>query len=163
MLNLWQDSLYLSTMAFVLAEHSKLVHPDDALLAGLMADIGAIPIIYYAEQSGGVDDQELSKTINSLSSSVGVLVLKTLGFAEHLQIVPELIENWYHDGGKHLELIDILILARLHQKLGRSDIPLIHTLPSYIKLEERRLTPEFSFFLIQQSQQRIQAALKTFD
>ncbi|MDT8406658.1 MAG: HDOD domain-containing protein [Methylococcales bacterium] len=158
---LWQDSVYLSTLAFVLAEHSQQINPDDALLAGLVADIGIIPIIHYAEQHPNLDDHALQQLTETLGGAVGMLVLKTLGFSADLQVVPEMIDNWFHEQDASLQLMDILLLARLHQKLGQAGLPMIHTIPAFAKLKDQRLTPEFSLFLIQQSQHRIQAALKT--
>ncbi|MGR9054195.1 MAG: HDOD domain-containing protein, partial [Gammaproteobacteria bacterium] len=51
MQQLWKNSLYISSLCYVLAEEcgGNKIQPEDALLAGLVCDIGGIPLIHFAE------------------------------------------------------------------------------------------------------------------
>ncbi len=50
MQSLWKNSLEVSCLSFVLAEQSGKVNPDTALLAGLICDIGIIPLLGFADR-----------------------------------------------------------------------------------------------------------------
>ena len=49
MLSLWKNSVYVSSLSFVLADESGSINPEDALLAGLVCDIGIVPLLHFAE------------------------------------------------------------------------------------------------------------------
>ena len=47
--NLWKRSVTLSSLCFVLSSKAKCIDPDKALLAGLISDIGIVPLLHFAE------------------------------------------------------------------------------------------------------------------
>ncbi len=130
MQKLWQKSLYVSSLSFVLAQECSTVNPEDALLAGLISDIGVIPLLHFAEQYPDQypDLSELEDSIPYLRAPVGALMLHTLGFSKELSNIPHLAENWVYDSGDTLSLADIVILAKLHSYFGSKkakDLPYI--------------------------------------
>lgn len=163
MQQVWRNSLYVSSLGFVLAEASGVINPDDALLAGLICDIGVIPLLHFAEETADRPDfQQLEEAIPYLRGPVGALVLHTLGFAETLSGIPIHAEDWYYDGGESLTLADIVILAKLHSLFGTkraTHLPYVNTLPAYAKLRDGRLDPDFSLQALRQAKQRIGAAM----
>lgn len=165
MLGLWRNSLYVSSLSFVLAQACSNINPEDALLAGLIADIGAIPLLHYAEQfpDGGPSFMELQSALPYLRGPVGALTLHTLGFPEHLGNIPFLAENWLHDSGPDLTLTDIVILAKLHSYFGTGNargLPYINSIPAYSKLNHGKLNPDFSLTVLKQAQNRVNAAMR---
>jgi len=54
---LWKRSIHVSSISYTLATLAKSVSPDEALLAGLTHNIGAIPILIFAD---GLTDSEYS-------------------------------------------------------------------------------------------------------
>jgi HD-like signal output (HDOD) protein len=164
MQSLWKKSLYLSSLSFVLAQQTDDVNPEDALLAGLISDIGIIPLLYFAEQQGedDIDITQLEETIPLLRGPVGRLVLHTLGFSETLTQIPYHAEDWYFDNNDTLGLIDIVILAKLHSFIGSErskTLPAICSIPAYTKLNDGKLNPDLSLQVLRNAQQRIQAAM----
>jgi HD-like signal output (HDOD) protein len=165
MQTLWKNSLYVSSLCFVLAQESGSVNPEDALLAGLVSDIGTIPILHFAEQNP--DEYPnldiLDSAIPFLSPSVGSLVLHTLGFAPELASIPQYAEDWFYESeGDKLNLADIVILAKLHSYFGTSrakEIPYLNSIPAYAKLTNSKLTPDFSLDILQKAKHRINAAM----
>jgi HD-like signal output (HDOD) protein len=165
MQTLWKNSLYVSSLCFVLAQESGSVNPEDALLAGLVSDIGMIPILHFAEQNP--DEYPnldiLDSAIPFLSPSVGSLVLHTLGFAPELASIPQYAEDWFYESeGDKLSLVDIVILAKLHSYFGTSrakEIPYLNSIPAYAKLTNSKLTPDFSLDILQKANHRINAAM----
>jgi len=164
MQQLWKQSLYLSSLSFVLAQESGTVNPEDALLAGLISDIGIIPLLHFAEQYPqqypGLS--ELENSIPCLKAPVGALMLHTLGFSKELSDIPHLSENWLYDSGEKLNLTDIVILAKLHHHFGSKkapNLPYINSIPAYAKLKEGELNPDFSLKILHKAQNRINTAM----
>ncbi len=168
MQDLWKKSLHVSSLSFVLAQESGVVNPEDALLAGLVCDIGAIPLIHFAEQhpDNYPDLNELQAAMIYLNPPVGALVLHTLGFAHEMTEIPKYAENWYYESGSdELNLIDVVILAKLHSYFGTErakDLPYINSIPAYAKLKNGKLNPDFSLDILIKAQQRIDAAMSMF-
>ncbi|MBD9354558.1 HDOD domain-containing protein [Methylomonas albis] len=161
---LWKNSLYVSSLSFVLAQECSNINPEDALLGGLIADIGAIPLLHFAEQSpdGGPSFLELQAALPYLRGPVGMLMLHTLGFPEQLGNIPHQAENWLYDSGPELTMTDIVILAKLHSYFGSGnarDLPYINSIPAYSKLSNGKLNPDFSLMVLQKAQARVNAAM----
>lgn len=165
MQGIWKNSLYVSSLSFVLAQEFSHINPDDALLAGLVADIGAIPLLHFAEQfpEQYPSISELDSSLPYLRGPVGSLVLHTLGFPENLTQIPHHAENWLYDTGSHeLTLVDIVILAKLHSYFGSKkakNLPYINSIPAYSKISNGRLEPDFSLTILHKAQKRINAAM----
>lgn len=165
MQQLWRDSLYVSSLSFVLAEACSDINPEDALLAGLISDIGIIPLLHFAEQypEQYPSFAELEQAIPFLRGPVGSLLLHTLGFSESLCAIPHQAENWLYDSGGELSLTDIVILAKLHRYIGSPQaktLPYINSIPAYSRLSEGKLDPDFSLAILKKAQQRINAAMR---
>lgn len=164
--SLWKNSLFVSSLSFVLAQEcGDGINPEDALLAGLIADIGAIPLLHFAEHSPehypGLP--ELEASLPYLRGPVGALVLHTLGFSDDLIEIPHQAENWHYDSGEQLTLTDIVILAKLHSYFGSHkarDLPYINSIPAYAKIKHRQLDADFSLTVLHRAQSRINAAMQ---
>lgn len=165
MQRLWKNSLYVSSLSFVLAQENGTVNPEDALLAGLISDIGTIPILHFAEQHPNEypNIEILDSAIPFLSPPVGSLVLHTLGFTQELADIPKYAEDWFYESeGDQLNLIDIVILAKLHSYFGTrraKEIPYMNAIPAYTKLKNNKLTPDFSLDVLHKAKHRITAAM----
>lgn len=164
MLSLWKNSVYVSSLSFVLADESGSINPEDALLAGLVCDIGIVPLLHFAEQhpEQHPDLKQLRIAILSLRGPVGALVLHTLGFTEELTQIPHFAEDWYYDSGDKLTIVDIVILAKLHSYIGTStgkNLPHINSIPAYAKLKDGKLAPDFSLNVLRLAHKRISAAM----
>ena len=168
MQSLWKQSLYVSCLSFVLAEECGVVKPEDALLAGLICDIGAIPVLHFAGQHPDdyTDLDELESVLPFLSPASGSLVLRNLGFSEELSNIPKHANDWFHESSSdQLSLIDVVILAKLHSYIGTpkaKGLPYINTIPAYTKLKNGKLNPDFSLDVLHKAHQRINAAMSIF-
>ena len=163
---LWKKSVHISSLSFVVAQECGAVNPEDALLAGLICDIGAIPLINFAEKNADScpDLIELKNIMPYLNPSVGSFLLEKLNFSTELIEIPKHAENWYYESGEDsLTLIDVVILAKFHSYLGTDkakDLPFINVIPAYSKLKNSKLNPDFSLDIVTQSRQRINAAMR---
>lgn len=89
---LWQLTGAISTWASVIAAHSKTMPPDEAMLAGLVHRIGALPILAYAEENDHLiqDNITLGKVIDRLHGPLGEQILRKWEFSEAMSSVPKL-------------------------------------------------------------------------
>jgi HD-like signal output (HDOD) protein len=165
----WRNSIYLSSLCFILAKESKTVSPEDALLAGLICDIGKIPILNFAEQQLDYSPNllELKTALPFLSPPVGTLMLHTLAFPPDLVNIPKFAEDWFYESGEEkLTLIDIVILAKLHSYFGSKKakyLPFLNTIPAYVKLHQgKKLNGDFSLNMLHKAQERIHEAMTFF-
>lgn len=168
MMELWKRSLHVSSLSFVLAQESGEVNPEDALLAGLVCDIGAIPLLHFAEQhpESYPDLNDLQIVMPYLNPPVGSLVLHTLGFTKEITEIPKHAEDWYYESDSDkLTLMDVVILAKLHSYFGTArakELPYINSIPAYAKLKNGKLNPDFSLDILSKAQQRIDAVMSMF-
>jgi len=120
---LWQHSIEIAAICFVLAKHARGVDPEQGLLAGLLHDIGTVPILMYAEQYDTLvnDSQLLEKTIKELKTELGGVILKRWSFSEEMINATQHSENWryQHEGGA--DITDLVIVAHLHQLMGSAE------------------------------------------
>lgn len=165
--HLWRQSIQIASLSYTLASFTRKINADEALLAGLIHNIGALPIITYAEtvNSELFSDQELDKTIATLQSLVGEYILKKWHFPESLLKIPQQTGNWYLDEAADLQLSDIVLLARFHSLLGSpqaQQLPPLNTLPAFQKLGDNALTPSMSLQALHDAKQQIAEALSFF-
>lgn len=87
---LWQLTGQVSGWASVIAAHTKLIPTDEAMLAGLIHRIGALPILTYAEERDDLiqDNITLGKIIDRLHGPIGKAILEKWEFPENLAEVP---------------------------------------------------------------------------
>jgi len=167
LVSLWKHSITLSSICFVLAQKTKRIDPDKALLAGLLSDIGVIPFLHFAENFPRelFDTNELNAAIPYIRGAAGTMVLRQWDFPEDLAEIPHLAEDWYHDSGDDLTLSDIVVLAKLHSYIGTarmSELPFVNTIPAYGKLGKVGLSPELSLNLLHDAQEQINTAKNFF-
>lgn len=164
---LWRQSIQIASLSYTLAGLTRSINPDEALLAGLTHNIGALPIITYADslKETAYIEAEFEQTIDTLQGLVGEFILKKWNFPENILQIPSHSGNWYQDDDPALQLNDIVMLARFHAQLGTPNaqkLPPLNTLPAFTKLGERALTPDMSLQALHEAKQQIAEALSFF-
>ncbi|MFQ3230209.1 MAG: HD-like signal output (HDOD) protein, partial [Reinekea sp.] len=117
---LWQLTGTISTWASVLASHTKLLPPDEAMLAGLIHRLGALPILTYAEERDDIiqDNITLGKIIDRLHGPLGEAILKKWDFSEELTSVPK----YYRKTDRVSEQPDFTGLITLANLIHNKDV-----------------------------------------
>lgn len=164
---LWKHSIQIASLSYTLAGMTKTINPDEALLAGLVHRIGALPIITYAESIKSIpyNEDELDQTIEVLQGLVGAYILKKWNFPDTIRQIPNQSHNWYHDNNQELQMSDIVLLANFHAQLGTSNalrLPPLNTLPAFLKLGKYTLTPDMSLQALLDAKQQIAEAVSFF-
>jgi len=163
----WMQSIKVSSISCILAQLTKKVDPNEALLAGLLHNIGALPILVFADSLPEHTYQsiDIDICINEMQGQIGTIILEKWGVPDKLKQIPLQATNWFADNGKGLDLNDIVLLAKYHHLLNSfsdTKLPLISTLPVFQKLDNQQLTPEMSLQVIQDAQQQISETMKVF-
>jgi HD-like signal output (HDOD) protein len=164
---IWKQSIFISSICFVLATEAKHLNADEALLAGLVSDIGLIPFLDFAANlpDDYYTEQELKQALPYIRGSVGATILRQWDFPEELINIPLYADDWYHNKSEKLDLTDVVILARLHSKIGKpgmTGLPAITSIPAASKLTNVTPSPENSLQIIHEAKHKINEALKVF-
>ncbi|QSA96050.1 HDOD domain-containing protein [Methylococcus sp. EFPC2] len=164
----WKQSIYLSGLCYVLAAENGRFDQEEALLAGLLCDIGTVPLLYFAENfpRDYWTPEDITTILPWLRGPLGSYVLERWDFPTELVEIPLLAEEWFHDSGPELTLSDIVILSKLHACIGTARmnaVPAINSIPACGKLKDGALSPEHSLNVLHQARDKINQVLKLFD
>jgi len=121
MQKIWMHSTEVAAISMVLARKFTKLDPEEALLAGLLHDIGVVPLISYAEGNAEImeDLSQLDRAIDQLHTSIGKMVLSTWKFPPELVAVASEHENFSRDSGDSgPDMVDVVLVANLHSYLG---------------------------------------------
>ena len=167
MRKLWQHSTYLASIASILASKTKSACPERALLAGLLQDIGSLPMVIKLEKYPEIieDESLLDQSLEKYSSQIGVRILQHWGFDEEMTEAVRTREDWQRDTPGKMDLSDLILIARLHSFMGTARIkalPTLDQLPAFSKLKNNELTPDFSLVILSQAKEEIEALHLTF-
>lgn len=111
---MYQHAAYVSAIAYVLAQRHEKLDPERALLAGLIFDIGIIPILTYADTHADRirDDSLLEHAIEKLTAPVGAIVLGAWDFDASLIDMVEAGEQWDYQHDDDSNYTDVVLAAR---------------------------------------------------
>ena len=150
----WKTSARLAALSAVLARQCPRVSPERALLAGLLQDIGVLPILNVLNryQDQLTDEGPVLGAVTRYAPQVGQVLLK------HWDFEPEMVEvarsrgDWLRDPGPDPELADLVLLARLHDNIVEgtaNGLPRIDEVPAFAKFPLGGVLPDSSLELLQ--------------
>lgn len=139
MQELWQHSSYVAAICAVLAHKTRGFDPDRAMLAGLVHDIGIVPILTYADRHPELisDPRQIEETIQEMRARIGIMTLRRWNFPADFDDVIAEAENWWRQGTSEPDYTDLVILSQLHSFVGTLQIhkyPRINEIPAYRKV-----------------------------
>lgn len=178
MMAVWNHSREVAALSFVLAKITPGFNAEHALLAGLLHDIGAIPIITYADKHPEImkNQHDFDLLIDELKGEIGAAILTKWSFSEDLVTTAKESENWFRQPGEKPEYCDIIIVAQLHAMVGkpvsantvagkpdtthkRPIIPRLDEVPAFTKLALGQLTPELSIKVLEQAKEQVEETI----
>ena len=120
MLVMWEHSLRIAALAQVLGDKVGGFNSHEALLAGLVHDIGGLAVIGYARDFPEVAENPaaLESSIQALRSQLGGMILSTWQLPAELVSSAKEAENWYRDHAGPPDYTDLVIVAQLHEGIG---------------------------------------------
>ena len=161
---LWLHSTRVGAISHVIARKFTKLKADQAMLAGLIHDIGAIPVYCEADNEPELlaDDELLTKITFKLHTLIGTAILDDWNFPQELIDVVAEHENLGRESGDNIDYVDVVTVANLHSYIGTQ-----HALtqkdwseiPAFKKLG---LTPEESIAAMEEAQEEVAIILKMF-
>lgn len=157
---LWQHSCHVAAIASTIAGVTPNLHGDTALLAGLLHDIGVLPILHYATDFPDIlqSDEKLSFVVNELRASLGQQILQEWNFDSALSDVSAEAENWLCDSGEAADYVDVVIVAQIHSYFGKDEqanLPSLLSTPAFKKLSLSKLGADASLEVLFEAEQSI--------
>lgn len=161
----WQHSSEVAAIAYVLAKLTKGMQPDKALLAGLVHNIGCLPVLRYATEYKELQNNRklLKEIIDRLGAKLGKAILKHWSFdADMIDIPIELNNNEYRPD-ENPNYVDIVIVAYLHSQFGKNQqeqATALHEVASFRKLPMFQIGPDASIELLYEARDEISTMMK---
>lgn len=139
MQDLWRHSSYVAAICAVLAHKTRGFDPDRAMLAGLVHDIGVVPVLTYADRHPELisDPRQIDEAAQELRARIGVMILRRWSFPGDFDDVVAEAENWWRQGGADPDYTDMVILSQLHSFVGTLQIhkyPRMDEIPAFRKV-----------------------------
>jgi HD-like signal output (HDOD) protein len=119
MREVWNKSTEVAAISHVLCRHYTRLMPDQATLAGLVHQIGILPILTYAEEHSALlaDSFSLNYVIDKIHPIVGEKILRAWDFPDAIASVAGHYTNFQRDSAK-VDYVDIVQVATLQSYMG---------------------------------------------
>ena len=146
----WTHCASIGSACHVIARRVSKLNPEQALLAGLLHDIGVMVLISHLAAWPHVFDQTptLTAVLKDLKQQVTAMVLRAWKLPEEVVGAAFSAEEWTREAPEQFKLADVLLLAHWHQPaphvlwadaIPGSHIPLLAKLPPDALTENGRL------------------------
>jgi HD-like signal output (HDOD) protein len=143
---LWVHSTRVAAISQVFARRFTSLNADEALLAGLIHDIGTLPILSRAADFPEMlkNPAALNNVIENMHQDLGKLILEDWHFPENLTNVAAEHEDISRDLAPIPDYTDIVIVANMHSYLGQKNCQKRFDWENVPALKKLGLTPEQS-------------------
>jgi len=131
------------------------------MLAGLLHNIGSLPILSYAEKYPVIlsDPDMLNSIIEKVGGKIGAMILEKWHFDKAFITVATEAHDWERDPGPEVDYCDIVVLAQLYSFIDTPQMdqhPLIDEVPAFSKLPFGKLGPKMTLKIVDTAQQDIE-------
>lgn len=138
MIAAWEHCSYVACICSALALQNAKLPVDQAMLAGLLHEIGILSILSFAEKHPEIlaDEQTLDKIIERHSAKLSQAIMTAWQFAPELRSIPVELYDCYLKKDK-ADLADTLLVAKIYAldntphpltKLNRTELPAFNRL-----------------------------------
>ena len=148
----------VSAMAAAIAEISDDVDPSVAALAGLLHNIGVLPIFSYSMHNVAyaMNPKLVDRAIRKISRQAGMLLAKKWRFSDEIIQSIEHSMDWSYESGDRPNLMNIVLTARYHYSLSRSglkSIPKPRDVPSIAAATRGKFDEKLSLKIISRAKE----------
>lgn len=124
----WANTLEVTALSRTVARRFTGIDPDEAMLAGLVHEIGILPIIQLADDPQfSVSSEALEEAAFRTQASIGRRLLAAWHFPQSMIEVPEGCTDFRREHDGPADLADVVCVSLLHARplregwLGRTD------------------------------------------
>jgi putative nucleotidyltransferase with HDIG domain len=160
--DLWQHSMNVGALSYVIAKKLTKINPDEAMLAGLLHDIGKYYILTRSEQYPVLfsEPRMLDDIMRKWHCSIGRKILETWNFNEDIAKATEDHEtvDRMHFGPS--DLSDVVTIANLFSQNGELHIPADLDWEDIPALKRLEMTREIASDIIEESKEQIRSVIQ---
>lgn len=149
---LYNESLAIAAIAYVVTQNQALhLDAEQALLSGLILNLGKIPILKYLDEHPNMlqSVDMLGKSIEHLHVPISTLIFNEWNFDPVFIEIVEQSDNWHRDSDKPADYCDVVIAARLIYLHDQDELPVerLGGLPVIEKLRLLEFDDNGDFFI----------------
>jgi HD-like signal output (HDOD) protein len=117
--SIWKRSVDISAMSRALATRFGRLDKEQAMLAGLIHQIGKLPILTLAEKFPEVaeDKPVLDNLLEKLHPVIGQMIMETWDMPDSLRRVASKYSDFQWDSGPEIDYVDIVQVAYLETEM----------------------------------------------
>ena len=118
------EARQVSAMAAAIAELADDIDPKVAGLAGLLHNVGVLPIFSYSMQNVAyaMNPKLVDRAIKKMSHQAGALLAKKWRFSDEIVRSIEHSNEWSYKTGDRPDLVNIVLTAKYHYLLSHSGL-----------------------------------------
>ncbi len=166
MLETWSQGVRVGAIAQLLTLHHPHISGEQALLVGLIHNLGELALLKFMDQAPPTDEQAAEALMSELMPAAGGLLMRFWGFEKEVIDIIEHLNAWQRtDTSEQASLEDLIRIARLHTFIGtaqQANYPRLDEVPAFTKLATQGLTPDFSLTLIEDADDQVQEVQAMF-
>lgn len=152
----WRNSVQVAALSYVLAKATPDIDPEQALLAGLVHDIGAVALIGAITRFPPLAERDTTfeYILESLRITSALRIINHWGLQQEVGEVVRECHDWMRVGTTFADTTDVVIIARMHAAFGTPyarDLPPIDRLPAFHKLADGQLTARHSLAVLERA------------
>jgi HD-like signal output (HDOD) protein len=160
----WSRSVYTAAFARVMAVRCGF-NPDQAMLAGLLQDIGALPILSELRQYPVLlgDGAAIELLLAEFTGKVSGMILNHWQFPHELVVTGLAREQWQRGTHERADLADLVLIARHHTYLGEPaarKLPALKDLPAFHRLRLDESGPEQGLLFLREAREEVESLRK---
>lgn len=112
---LWKHSTEVAALCYVLARRDRRFNPEQAMLVGLLHDIGIVAVLNYIDKFPVEVTQPeiIDDAIKSLRARTSCMILEKWRFPSEFTVAAFEAEDWMRDTGGIPDYCDLVIAAQL--------------------------------------------------
>lgn len=120
----WAHTIQVAAISHVFARKFTRLMPEQAMLAGLIHDIGKLPILAQIELFPELleDEKTVDRLVALLHPQIGKIILETWRFPPEMVMVAAEHEHLERDSGPTPDYTDIVLMANLLSHSGSQQI-----------------------------------------
>jgi HD-like signal output (HDOD) protein len=147
----WEESVQIAALSRVLASTVDHLDKDQAMLGGLIHNIGALPVLAMAENYDELleDAEELDRVIMALSPTVGSRILKMWDFPDSLiNVTRHFLDLNYRSEGE-ADYADVVLVARQEALVGKPNSVPMTEWPNIPAFQKVGIEPEINIIEVE--------------
>lgn len=132
----WDESLQVAAISRLLAENVRGLENDQAMLGGLIHNIGALPILARINdcQGPGVEPAVVAQLVDGIGPTVGEQILRQWRFVDALAQIPTACRDLSYDPGPSPTYTDVVLAARLQHLSFKGTLVDWSRVPAFAKV-----------------------------